>query len=87
MSPDLTLPLVPGQRYRCDACGNVTRFDVVASARTRRFLHFDLGGAVEVDEEEVLEEAVGSVTCRWCARSDAIRVEPAPAAVAGGEPR
>lgn len=87
MSSDLTRPLAPGERYRCDACGNVTRFDVVSSQRTRRFLHFDLGGTVEVDEEETLEETVGSVTCRWCARSDAIRVEPAPTAAAGGQAR
>lgn len=80
-------PLAPGQRYRCDACGNVTRFDVVATARTRRYLHFDLGGVAEVDEEEVLEESIGSVTCRWCARSDAISVEPAPTSVAGGDGR
>ncbi len=87
MPADLAQPLSPGQRYRCDACGNVTRFDVVATARTRRFLHFDLGGAVEVDEEEILEETVVSVTCRWCARSDAIRVEAAPRAASGGERR
>jgi hypothetical protein len=87
MPADLAQPLSPGQRYRCDACGNVTRFDVVATALTRRFLHFDLGGAVEVDEEETLEETVVSVTCRWCARSDAIRVEAAPTAASGGERR
>jgi hypothetical protein len=87
MPADPLQPLAPGQRYRCDACGNVTRFDVVAAARTRRYLHFDLGGAVEVDEEEILEETVVSVTCRWCARDDAIRVERAPTAATGGQPR
>lgn len=80
-------PLGAGQRYRCDACGNVTRFDVTATTRTRRYLHFDLGGAMEVDEEDILEETVVSVSCRWCARSDAIRVETAPAAGSGGEDR
>ena len=44
MAHDRTRPLAPGWRYRCDACGNVTRFDVVESARTRRYVHFDLGG-------------------------------------------
>jgi len=48
---DPTTPLDTDQRYRCDGCGNVTRFDVVTSSRTRRFLHFDLGGASTVDEE------------------------------------
>lgn len=72
--------LEPGHRYRCDGCGNVTRFDVVATTRTRRYHHFDLGGEGAVDEEEVLERTVESVTCRWCGRDDAVVVEPAPAA-------
>ena len=75
---DLSAPLAPGHRYRCDGCGNVTRFDVVTTARTRRYLHFDLGGSGVVDEEEVLAVRVESVTCRWCARTDTVRVEPAP---------
>lgn len=80
MSSDLREPLMPGQRYRCAACGNVTRFDVVTTARTRRFLHFDLGGTPATDEEEVLTATVESVTCRWCSREDAVRLEPAPVA-------
>ena len=80
MSEDLRRGLGDGHRFRCDACGNVTRFDVVASARTRRFHHFDLGGASTVDEEEVLSDTIESVTCRWCGRDDAVRVEPSPAA-------
>lgn len=77
---DLARGLEPGARFRCDQCGNVTRFDVVASERTRRYLHFDLGGTSEVDEEELLERNVESVTCRWCGRDDAVRTEAAPAA-------
>lgn len=76
---ELTSPLTEGHRYRCDGCGNVTRFDVVTTARTRRYLHFDLGGAGTVEEEEVLDARVESVSCRWCARADTVRVEPAPA--------
>jgi hypothetical protein len=53
-------------RYRCAACGNLTRFDVVATRRTRSFHHFTVGGELEIDEEEVLSEQVESVTCRWC---------------------
>lgn len=80
-------PLPDGHRYRCDGCGNVTRFDVVVSARTRRYLHFDLGGHASTDEEEVLAATVETVTCRWCSRSDAVRVEPAPGAGAVSEAR
>lgn len=75
--------LSPGHRYRCDGCGNVTRFDVVATERTRRFHHFDLGGDGIIDEEEVLGRDIESVTCRWCGRDDAILVEAAPAARGG----
>lgn len=75
---DLAEGLTTTHRYRCAACGNLTRFDVVERSVTRRFHHYDLGGASEVEHEEVLEHAVESVTCRWCGRSDSIEVEPAP---------
>lgn len=77
---DLLLALEPAHRFRCDGCGNVTRFDVTLNETTRRFHHFDLGGDHRVEEEEVLERSVRSVVCRWCGRDDAIRVEPAPVA-------
>jgi hypothetical protein len=60
------------QAFRCSACGNRTRFDVVETRRTRQFRHFDLGGDCTVEEEEVLASNVESVTCRWCGRSDAV---------------
>lgn len=75
---DLARGIEPDHRYRCGACGNVTRFDVVMTATTRRFHHFDLGGVSRIEEEEILESQLGSVTCRWCGRTDAIRVERAP---------
>lgn len=78
--------LEPGHRFRCEACGNLTRFDVVATERTRRFHHLELGGRGAVEEEEVLDRTVESVTCRWCGRDDAIVVEPvADAADVEGE--
>lgn len=77
---DLAAGLEPGSRFRCGGCGNVTRFDVVATERTRRFHHFDLGGEDAVDEEEILSREVESVSCRWCGRDDAILVETAPSA-------
>ena len=63
-------------RYRCQACGNVTRFDVLATRRTRAFHHYTIGGDLEIEEEEVLEERVEQVTCRWCnAGGDQIAIE------------
>jgi len=57
---------MPATRYRCTACGNLTRFDVTTSRRTRAFHHYTVGGDLQVDEEEVLSEQVESVACRWC---------------------
>jgi hypothetical protein len=58
-------------RYRCDGCGNVTRFDVVATRRTRAFHHYTIGGDLEIEDEDVLDERVEQVTCRWCGASGA----------------
>jgi hypothetical protein len=67
---------VTGTRYRCGACGNVTRFDVVATRRTRSFHHYTIGGDLEIEDEEVLDEEIERVTCRWCnATGDAVEVE------------
>ena len=79
------LGAVSSKRYRCNACGNVTRFDVLATRRTRAFHHYTIGGDLEIytiggdleiEEEEVLEERVEQVTCRWCsATGDQIAIE------------
>ena len=76
------------ERYRCAACGNVTRFDVTATRRTRAFHHFTIGGDLTVEDEEVLTEEVESVSCRWCGSPRAVELlvegdDPAPA---GGAP-
>ena len=53
-------------RYRCRSCGNLTRFTVTATRRTRAFHHFTVGGDLSVEDEEVLDDNVESVECRWC---------------------
>jgi hypothetical protein len=60
----------PGTRFRCRACGNLTRFDVVETRTTRSYYHFTLGGDLTVDDEEVLRRDRETVTCRWCGSSD-----------------
>ncbi|MBW3548765.1 MAG: hypothetical protein KY452_11610 [Actinobacteria bacterium] len=55
-----------GARYRCSACGNLTRFDVTLRRRTRAFHHYSLGGELVVEHEDVLAEEVEDVACRWC---------------------
>jgi len=61
-------------RYRCTACGNLTRFNVVTSRRTKAFHHFSVGGDLNVEDVEVLEESVEEVTCRWCGNGKAIEI-------------
>jgi hypothetical protein len=61
-------------RYRCNACGNLTRFDVVTDRRTRAFHHYSVGGELSTDEEQVLSEEVVEVSCRWCGHGRAIEV-------------
>ena len=53
-------------RYRCDTCGNLTRFTVTATRRTSAFHHFTVGGDLTIEDEEVLDEQIESVACRWC---------------------
>ena len=57
---------MPHARYRCNACGNLTRFDVTLTRRTRRFNHYPVGGELTVENEEVLSEVIEDVSCRWC---------------------
>ncbi|MFN2614766.1 MAG: hypothetical protein ABR552_08150, partial [Actinomycetota bacterium] len=59
-------------RYRCGACGNRTRFDVLATRRTREFVHQSLGGEPRIEEEQVLDEKIEQVSCRMCGSSDQI---------------
>jgi hypothetical protein len=65
---------VDGTRYRCAACGNLTRFDVTVTRRTRAFHHYSLGGELTVEDTEVLSEVVEEVSCRWCASPRAVEV-------------
>ena len=65
-------------RWRCQACGNLTRFDVTRTARTREYVHVDLAGEPVVEEREVLAETVESVRCRWCAGVDTVELVDRP---------
>lgn len=53
-------------RYRCTSCGNLTRFDVTSTRRTTAYHHYTVGGALSVEDEQVLEDRVEAVECRWC---------------------
>jgi hypothetical protein len=63
---------VPEPRYRCTSCGNLTRFDVTTTRRTRAFHHYSVGGELSVEDLEVLDEVVEDVSCRWCGSGIAV---------------
>jgi hypothetical protein len=65
-------------RWRCTQCGNLTRFDVTRTLRTREFLHVDLSGEQSVEEREVISEVVEAVSCRWCRGADTVALEARP---------
>jgi hypothetical protein len=56
----------PSPRYRCTGCGNLTRFDVTSTRRTRAFHHYTVGGELQVEDTETLSETIEDVRCRWC---------------------
>ncbi len=61
-------------RYRCNACGNLTRFDVVETTTVRAFYHYTVGGELTIEDPEVVSSAVESVTCRWCGHGRSVDV-------------
>ena len=75
-------------RYRCTACGNLTRFDVTVSRRVKEFRHFSVGGELTVESTDVLDEQVERVECRWCSASGEaieLRSDPVPGAPAASD--
>ena len=76
-------------RYRCDGCGNLTRFDVTTTRTTKAFNHYTVGGALEVEDEEVLAESVDDVSCRWCGHGRSVETlaEDAEGPDGADEPR
>ncbi|MBV8982061.1 MAG: hypothetical protein JO086_14250 [Acidimicrobiia bacterium] len=70
-------------RYRCAACGNLTRFDVTITRRTRAFHHYSIGGDLTVEDEEVLAETVEEVACRWCGSGGSVEQVEVSEAEAG----
>lgn len=76
----MTVPALPDERHRwrCNHCGNLTRFDVVRTMRTREFWHCDLAGVPAVEERQILDEALESVTCRWCSSADTVELVDRP---------
>jgi len=47
---------------------------VVASRKTRAFHHYSVGGALAIEDVEILEDSVDEVSCRWCGHGNAVEV-------------
>lgn len=67
-------------RYRCAACGNLTRFDVTVTRTERGFYHYSIGGDLTVEDRQVVSEEVDSITCRWCGHGRSVERLEEPAA-------
>jgi hypothetical protein len=65
-----------GERLRCAACGNLTRFDVVAERCTTAFWHYTLAGELTVEDERDLTVRTEEVRCRWCGSTGDVEVVP-----------
>ncbi len=68
---------VTTSRYRCQSCGNLTRFDVTTTQTVKAFHHFSVGGELTVEDPEVLRSTVDDVVCRWCNTGDGVEELPA----------
>lgn len=76
----------PTPRFRCTACGNLTRFDVTRTRRTRAFHHYSVGGDLEIEDTEVLSDDLEEVSCRWCGSgSSVVEISDEEARAAGSE--
>lgn len=58
--------LLEAHRYRCKACGGLTRFDVVRTVTFKTFHHQEVHGPVSFEELEVVSDTIDEVICRYC---------------------
>jgi hypothetical protein len=45
---------------------------VTVTRRSRAFHHYTVGGELTVEDEEVLDERIENVSCRWCGSGRAV---------------
>ncbi len=65
-------------RWRCSRCGNLTRFDVTRTVRSRDYIHLDLSGEPRTEDRHVLAETIEQVRCRWCDGTDTVELVARP---------
>ena len=47
---------------------------MTSTRRTRSYHHYTVGGELSVEEEQVLEESLESIECRWCGSAGVVDV-------------
>ncbi len=65
---------MPTPRYRCAACGNLTRFDVTTTTTEKAYYHYSVGGELSIEDRLVIAARVDQVSCRWCGHDRAVEV-------------
>ena len=61
-------------RYRCAACGNLTRFDVTVTTTEKAYYHYSVGGDLTIEDPAVVAHRVDEVACRWCGHGRSVEV-------------
>lgn len=62
------------RRYRCGACGGLTRFAVRLTRTITYFHHQAIDGSMMPEDEEVINEVVEEVKCVYCGHGNNIEV-------------
>lgn len=69
----------PVIRYRCKACGQREKFEVIRFKKSTAYHHFNLAGElIEILEERVHADVTEKVTCIWCADGGNVEVMEGP---------
>lgn len=71
-SPRTLEQILEGHRFRCNACGGLTRFDVVRTVRFKMFHHQDIAGSPHFEELEVVSDTIDEVHCRYCGNGKSV---------------
>lgn len=58
--------LIRHPRYRCTACGGLTRFRIKRSVLVETYYHQTVAGDIIPETPVVLSDEIISVECVWC---------------------
>jgi hypothetical protein len=58
--------LISHPRFKCNACGGLTRFSIKRSLLVETYYHQTVAGDIIPETPEVLTDEIISVECVWC---------------------